>query len=111
VANRGPYINICLLLSFISFIFIDLDYFGSVTVLYTKHHPLCWGPEMIGYYMTAKTAFASAGIVFTFKVLTKYIPETLVVIIGCVCLMVSDVILVLQKQHWQCSCHVFRRSS
>lgn len=97
VANRGPYINICLLLSFISFIFIDLDYFGSVTVLYTKHHPLCWGPEIIGYYMTAKTAFASAGIVFTFKVLTKYIPETLVVIIGCVCFMVSDVILGFAK--------------
>ncbi|XP_028413275.1 LOW QUALITY PROTEIN: proton-coupled folate transporter-like [Dendronephthya gigantea] len=90
--KRALYVNVCLLLSFISFTFTVLDYFGSVTVLYTKHPPLCWGSETIGYYMAAKTAVAGIGIVFTFKVLTRYINETLIVIIGCLFFIVSDLL-------------------
>lgn len=97
LAKRGPYINVCLVLSLFAFVFALLDYFGSAVVLYSKHEPLCWGPDMIGYYMTAKAGVASIGIVFTFKVINKCVPETLIVILGCVAFMVSNVMLGFAK--------------
>ena len=97
LTNRGPYVNVCLALLFISFLFAVFDYFGSITILFTKHYPLCWGPEMIGYYMATKTALAGVGIPFVFKVLTKCIMETLIVIISCVCYIISNVIVGLSK--------------
>jgi Na+/melibiose symporter-like transporter len=97
LANRGQYVNFCLVLLFISFLFAVFDYFGSVTVLFTKHYPLCWGPEMIGYYMATKIAMAGIGIVFAFKVLTKCFKETLIVIIGCVCYIISNIIVGFAK--------------
>ena len=97
LAKRGRHINVCLVLLFISFLFAVFDYFGGITVLFAKHYPLCWGPEMIGYYLATKTALAGIGIVFAFKVLTKCFAETLIVIIGCVCFILSNVIVGLAK--------------
>ena len=97
LTRRGPYVNVCLALLLISFLFAVFDYFGSVTILFTKHYPLCWGPEMIGYYMATKTALAGVGIPFAFKVLTKCLMETLIVIIGCVCYIISNVIVGFAK--------------
>ena len=97
LAERGPYVNVCLGLLIFSFLFAVFDYFGSVTILFTEHHPLCWGAEMFGYYMAAKTIFATLGIVFTFKVLTKCFAETLIVIIGCVCYIISNIIVGFAK--------------
>ena len=97
MTKRSPHVNVCLALLLISFLFAVFDYFGSVTILFTKHYPLCWGPEMIGYYMATKTAVAGVGIPFAFKVVTKCFVETLIVIIGCVCYIISNVIVGLAK--------------
>ena len=97
LAERGPYVNVCLGLLVTGFLFAVFDYFGSVTILFTKHDPLCWEAEMFGYYMATKTAFASAGIVFTFKVLAKCFVETVIAIIGCVCYILSNVIVGFAK--------------
>ena len=96
-AKRGPHVNVCLVLLLFSFLFAVFDFFGGVTLLFTKHHPLCWDAEMFGYYCAAKTTFATLGIVFTFKVLTKCFAETLIVIIGCVCYIISNIIVGFAK--------------
>ena len=97
LTKRSPYINMCLVLCLISLIFTLLDYFGNVTVLYTKHYPLCWNSEMIGFYIATKAAAAGIGTVFTFKVIAKYTRDTLIVILGCVFFMASDVITAFSK--------------
>ncbi|XP_028414836.1 proton-coupled folate transporter-like [Dendronephthya gigantea] len=96
-AKRGPYVNFCLALLVVSFLFSVFDYFGNVTVLFTKRHPLCWGSEMIGYYLATKTASAGIGIVFAFKVLTRCFVESLIVIIGCLSYILSNVIVGFAK--------------
>jgi hypothetical protein len=93
LAKRGPYINVYLVLLLIAFLFSVFDYFGSITVLFTKHYPLCWGSEMIGYYMATKTALAGIGIPIAFKILTKCFAEVLIVIISCMCYIFSNVIV------------------
>ena len=97
MSKRGPYVNFCLALLLVSFLFAVFDYFGNTTVLFTKRHPLCWGPEVIGYYMAAKTASAGIGIVFAFKVLTRFFVESLIVIIGCLSYIISNVIVGFAK--------------
>ena len=52
---------------------------------------------MIGYFYTANAGVASIGILFTFKVITKCAPETLIVILGCIAFMVSDINLGFAK--------------
>lgn len=97
VAKRGPYVNICLVFLLISFLFSVFDYFGNITVLFTKHRPLCWGPELIGYYMAAKTATAGVGIMFTFKILTRCLKETMIVIFGCLSYILTNIMVGFAK--------------
>ena len=77
---------------FISFLFAVSDYSASVTAVYTKHSPLCWGSELIGYYLAAWTASGGLGIVFAFKVLAEIFSEPMLVIISCLCYITSNLL-------------------
>lgn len=93
LAKRGPYVNTCLKLLFIAYLFAVFDYFGNVTILYAKHYPLCWGPELIGYYLAAKLGTAGLGIVFGIKVLGKIFPDSILIVISCSSFIVSNVVI------------------
>ena len=93
LAKRGQHVNTCFILLFISFLFATFDYFGSVTVLYTKHYPLCWDSELIGYYMAVGTCFTGLGIFVGFKVLGKIFSECILVIIGCSLYLINKIMI------------------
>ena len=93
LAKRGQHVNTCFILLLISFLFATFDYFGSVTILYTKHYPLCWGSELIGYYMAAGSALPGLGVFFGFKVLGKIFSECTLVIIACAMYLVNKIMI------------------
>lgn len=91
--KRSQHVKTCLVLLFISYVFAILDYFGSVTIVYTMHSPLCWGSELIGYYLATRTAIAALGILVGLKVVGKIFSDSMLVIIGCLSYSLSKLVV------------------
>ncbi|EDO36087.1 predicted protein, partial [Nematostella vectensis] len=55
---------------------------NDIQVMYVKASPLCWSDSLVGYWLSIGTAVKAIGLVVGTKVLSMFISDSLMVVVG-----------------------------
>ena len=77
--------NSSLALLLLVFLTVEMNFMGinDIVVLYTLSRPLCWAPELIGYFLAGKVFMNGMAALLVLPCLSYCkVPDTVIVLIG-----------------------------
>ncbi|XP_067668119.1 lysosomal proton-coupled steroid conjugate and bile acid symporter SLC46A3-like [Haliotis asinina] len=73
---------------------------GNVKTLWQLNYPLCWSPEMIGYYSMASTMFQQVLSIPLARLLQSCVRDPVIAVWSCVVTMASNVLQAFSYTNW-----------